>query len=331
MNISFFREKGLIAEVGAPQMLVKVPRGDEVFLNRVDELGSRDSAKRQARNQSLLQLAQQNLTALNITFNGATKAVADAQYPIEKRLVVRLLLSYFHPTARHLADLMSEIHSSPLFKNLTIKQALDAIIWVLYICIDDVAGIVKTTDLKSMMEVLGMLAVGGISQYFLISIVCGTIFSSVQKVLGKSSHPFVNISLPSLREVDLEVLCQYMMGLDRWKSFSKQEMLLIKHRMSEISINPGLLGRSSQLYGSSSGELSDALDRIREETIHRINQRLANASAAFSRVMRVAIIQRFIINDARIAEELVDLESRLHSKASETNFLCRAFKHTREW
>lgn len=165
-------------------------------------------------------LAQQNLIAL---FNGATKAVADAQYPIEKRVAVRLLLSYFHPTARHLADLMSEIHSSPLFKNLSIKQALDAIIWyyeqshgkevlvdkllrVLYICIDDVAGIVKTTDLKSMMEVLGMLAVGGISQYFVISIVCGTIFSSVQKVLGKSSHPFVNISLPSLREVDLEVL-----------------------------------------------------------------------------------------------------------------------------
>jgi hypothetical protein len=34
-----------------------------------------------------------------------------------------LLLSYFHPTARQPMSLMAEIHSSPLFKNLTLFQA----------------------------------------------------------------------------------------------------------------------------------------------------------------------------------------------------------------
>ena len=107
---------------------------------------------------------------------------------------------------------------------------------MLYICIVDVAGIVKTTaavvqpqdrvDLKVIMDILGKLAIGGCSHYFVISIVCGTIFNSVKDVLESSSHPFVNISLPSLREVDLDVMCQNMLGQDRWQSYSQRESLL---------------------------------------------------------------------------------------------------------
>eukprot|EP01035_Chromulina_nebulosa_P022988 gene22988-29783_t len=293
------------------------------------------------KNQSLLRLARKNLIVLNITFNGSTKANKDAQYPIEQRLAVRLLLSYFHPLATNPAGLMRKIHSSPLFKNLTVEQALDAILLyheqshgkedlvehsskhkgVLHICIDDVAGIVKTTaavvqpqdcvDLKMMMDILGMLAIEGYSHYFVISIVCGTIFSSVKDVLGSSSHPFVNISLPWLREVDLDVLCQNMLGQDRWQSFSQQESLLIKHRMSEISIPRFVIQALEDLRGmdgSSGVELSITLNYIREKAIKGIDQRLTYSSEIFPRVMREAIYKSFISN-AYITEDLVNLEN----------------------
>ena len=156
--ISFFREKGWIAKVGVPQLLVNVPRGDEVFLNRdismlnfcevhsnrfavaneVDKEnhilttcmagpGTGESRFGQEiskalvnpafvnKNQSLLRLAQTNMIVLNITFNGATKAILDAQYPIQQRVAVRLLLSYFHPTASAHISLLAAMHCFRIF------------------------------------------------------------------------------------------------------------------------------------------------------------------------------------------------------------------------
>ena len=45
-------------------------------------------------------------------------------------MAVRLLLSYFHPKARQPMSslMMAEIYSSPLFKNLSLYQAIDTIL-----------------------------------------------------------------------------------------------------------------------------------------------------------------------------------------------------------
>jgi hypothetical protein len=215
-------------------------------------------------NDTFRDLINRNSIAVVISFNGTTKAFGDAGVPIQARVGARLLSSYF----TGVGNMNQIIQLERKFDNLSIADALTAIVvfheqrnlispvdgakfrGVVHVVVDDIGSLVnesfsvqsssdsskELTPIRSMLDMFAMLLMSGVNGYFVTNLTTGTIFGDVKAALRLSSHPYVNLRLPLLREIDCQKICTQMLGNRKWNALSEERKLKVLFLLTEIAI-----------------------------------------------------------------------------------------------
>lgn len=205
-------------------------------------------------NDTFRDLINRNSIAVVISFNGSTTAAGDIGVSIQARVGARLLSSYF----TGVGNMNQIIELERKFYNLSIAGALTAILvfheqmnlispahgakfrGVVHVVVDGIGSLADESlewqsPLRVMLDIFGMLLMSGVNGYFVTNLTTGSISRDVREAL-RTSHPYVNLRLPLLREIDCQKICTRMLGDRKWRALREQGQLKLLFLLSEIAI-----------------------------------------------------------------------------------------------